>query len=382
MKSPQEAVTPDASAGVGGGDSRALRKLPDLQKNITMAQIAKQAGVSQGAISSLLNDRDYGIRVSEKTRERVFKVCREMGYIPNDLRAVVRMYPEFGDFCLLVSDQVPGGIAHPQCARALTAMMASVPDPSHPLTLGTFATGCDYAADAEALPHPVRSGVVSKFMCFGSPSGSLLQTLTKRGFPVVSAGYDAPVIGVTSVVPDYSRAARLAIEHLAQLGHRQIGIVSGPFGTSEWPILELNRGVRLACEELRVSLEPQHIIYGDLTPEMDTTALREMLSHKPGPTAIFCMSDGAAAAVLSVATQLGLDVPRQLSVVGCGDDPCGRFLPRALTTVQVPMEELGRVAVEEIDRLVRGPLAAEPSRIVLPVSLLSRTTTAAPFSGK
>src|SRR5476651_138154 len=71
-------------------------------KTITMAAIAKAAGVSQGAISSLLNDRDYGIRVSEKTRKRVFKACREMGYVPNDLRAVVRMYPEMGDFCVLI----------------------------------------------------------------------------------------------------------------------------------------------------------------------------------------------------------------------------------------------------------------------------------------
>ena len=61
---------------------------------LTTVDVAKRAGVSQGAISSLLNDRDYGIRVSEKTRERVFKVCRDMGYIPNDLRAVVRMYPQ------------------------------------------------------------------------------------------------------------------------------------------------------------------------------------------------------------------------------------------------------------------------------------------------
>src|SRR5215218_9295075 len=68
----------------GGGGSRVPRQLSDLQKTITMAQIAKAAGVSQGAISSLLNDRDYGIRVSEKTRERVFRVCREMGYMPND----------------------------------------------------------------------------------------------------------------------------------------------------------------------------------------------------------------------------------------------------------------------------------------------------------
>src|SRR3954447_26970053 len=88
-----------------GAESKGPRRFGDLQKTITMAQIAKAAGVSQGAISSLLNDRYYGIRVSEKTRERVFKVCREMGYIPNDLRAVVRMYPEMGDFCLLICRQ-------------------------------------------------------------------------------------------------------------------------------------------------------------------------------------------------------------------------------------------------------------------------------------
>jgi hypothetical protein len=76
-----------------------------------MTDIAKAAGVSQGAISSLLNDRDYGIRVSDKTKERVFKVCREMGYIPNDLRAVVRMYPEVGDFCVLIAEEdFAGGI--------------------------------------------------------------------------------------------------------------------------------------------------------------------------------------------------------------------------------------------------------------------------------
>ena len=73
------------------GASSVPKNFDDLHKSITMAQIAKAAGVSQGAISSLLNDRDYGIRVSDKTRDRVFKTCRELGYVPNDLRAVVRM---------------------------------------------------------------------------------------------------------------------------------------------------------------------------------------------------------------------------------------------------------------------------------------------------
>src|SRR5271163_3402919 len=97
---------PSAVGGAPGNppdDTRApASRGHEHHKGITMADIAKAAGVSQGAISSLLNDRDYGIRVSEKTRDRVFRVCREMGYIPNDLRAVVRMYPELGDFCVLL----------------------------------------------------------------------------------------------------------------------------------------------------------------------------------------------------------------------------------------------------------------------------------------
>src|SRR5580765_1239431 len=114
------------------GDTRFPRKIGDLHKTITMAQIAKAAGVSQGAISSLLNDRDYGIRVSEKTRERVFRVCRDMGYLPNDLRAVVRMYPELGSYALLFSRQLGVGLEHPFVSRIAGAAMRAVPDASRP----------------------------------------------------------------------------------------------------------------------------------------------------------------------------------------------------------------------------------------------------------
>src|SRR5438067_9153122 len=105
-------------------DASALQARVDKHhKAITMADIAKAAGVSQGAISSLLNDRDYGIRVSDKTRERVFKVCREMGYVPNDLRAVVRMYPERGEVCMLASKDIPSVITHPSFSRVLAGAM-------------------------------------------------------------------------------------------------------------------------------------------------------------------------------------------------------------------------------------------------------------------
>src|SRR6476620_11907314 len=114
----EESAPSNGGPGPSGlGESRPPREMGDLHKGITMAQIAKAAGVSQGAISSLLNDRDYGIRVSEKTRERVFRVCRDMGYLPNDLRAVVRMYPELGSYALLISKQLGIGLEFPFVSR-------------------------------------------------------------------------------------------------------------------------------------------------------------------------------------------------------------------------------------------------------------------------
>ncbi len=374
MNSPNEALPPERDDGAGGG-STAPKKLGDLHKAITMAEIAKQAGVSQGAISSLLNDRDYGIRVSEKTRERVFKVCRDLGYIPNDLRAVVRMYPEFGDFCLLLSDQIPGGLAHPFCARLAAGCQAAMQEPSRPLTLATYEDARDYAGDPTILPQPVSSGVVSKFLCHGSANSSLLHTLAKRGFPMVSLGYDAPLPGVVSIVPDYMQAARLAIEHFVELGHRQIAIISGAFGTSDWPILELNHGVRLACDALRIPLEPHNIIYSEAAGDLGA-ALTELLARKPEPTAIFCMTDATAAAAVAIAAERKSPAPQKLSVIGCGDDPCARLVHPRLTTIRLPVEELAAAGIAEIDRMVREPIPSEPRKVLLPVSLVKRDSCA------
>jgi DNA-binding LacI/PurR family transcriptional regulator len=377
MNLPNEAES-SAPGEAAGGENRFPKKPGDLHKTITMAQIAKAAGVSQGAISSLLNDRDYGIRVSEKTRERVFKVCREMGYIPNDLRAVVRMYPEFGDCCLLIPAHTPGGLADPLISRIAGAAMAAVSEPASALTIAAYDETIDYPTEPEALPQPVRAGVCSKFLCLGAASHLLLQALHRRGVPAVSLGHDAALPGVLSIVPDYAQASRLAIEHLFALGHRQIGIVSGPFGATDSQLLDLNRGVRLACDELRLPIDARMIIYGDLGEKTGHTAIEEMLSQEPVPTAIFCMSDAAASGVLAAAHAHGVRIPEDLSVVGCGNESRAHFTQPGLTTVHLPAEEIAALAVREIERLVRSPVSEEPAKIVIPVRLVTRASTGAP----
>ena len=373
MNLPNEAgsARPDAA---DLGERRAPRQLSDLQKTITMAQIAKAAGVSQGAISSLLNDRDYGIRVSEKTRERVFKVCREMGYIPNDLRAVVRMYPELGDFCLLLSSTIEGGLFDPFVHRLVAAAMGAIPDVAHPLSLAHYDETQDYSVPG-TLPHPIRVGTYSKFLTYGVPSPSLLDALFRRGLPVVSLGYDAPQPGVTSILPDYTQAAALAIEHLVQLGHQHLGIISGAFGSTHPKVLELNHGVSMAFEKFGLPIEGQHIVYGDLSEQAGRTAMEEFLTRKPAPTAIFALSDRAALGALSVAQARGLKVPEDLSIVGCSDDSAGALAQPALTTIHLPAEEMAAQGIREIDRLVNVGVADAPRKESVPVRLISRAST-------
>lgn len=379
MNPPQE-DSPNLQGEKGQSDSRIPRSLGDLpQKTITMAQIAKAAGVSQGAISSLLNDRDYGIRVSEKTRERVFKVCREMGYIPNDLRAVVRMYPELGDFCLLISNAIRGGILNPFVARTVQAATQAISDSSHPLTIAFYDERTDYSSvEIDDLPHPVRAGVTSKFICYGPPNLSLFQVLTRRGLPVVSLGYEVPLAGVHSIVPDYPRASRLAVEHLFKLGHQHIAIVSGPFGTTDSEIIELHQGVKQAYDEFGVPIEAQNIVYTDLTYEGGKAALDELLGHPLKASAVFCLGDALAAGVIARAQERGLQVPADLSVIGCSDDACSILTSPALTTVHIPAEKMAESAIHEADRLVKEGAASEPRKQSLPVRLVERASTAAP----
>ena len=301
---------------------------PEHHKGITMADIAKAAGVSQGAISSLLNDRDYGIRVSEKTRERVFRVCRDMGYIPNDLRAVVRMYPELGDFCVLLSSDLGELPSDPFQTRVISGAMAAI---TEAVTIARYRPDIDYisaATDPELLPQPVKSGTTSKFLLLGMPNASLCQLLVARGFGVALAGHEVALAGVTSILPDFAGASEAAIDHLFKLGHKRMAILSGPFGSTDYQIIELNRGVRAAFDKANVAIEAQNIIYGDLTMEAGYKALDLLMERSDPPTAIFCFHDAAAAGVIARAQARGIQIPDQLSVIGCSDDALSAHLQR------------------------------------------------------
>lgn len=363
-----------------GEESRRVVKTGEHQhgKVITMSDIAKASGVSQGAISSLLNDRDYGIRVSEKTREKVFRTCREMGYMPNDLRAVVRMYPELGELCFLADSQLGDIIADPFYSRVISGAMNALEDPSHPMSIARFSREEDFSVRPEALPHPIRWGTASKFVYAGPVNPSLVQAIVRRGFPIAIVGGDHAAPGVVSFLPNYAEAGEKALTYLSELGHRDIAIMSGPFGSTDLPIVELTRGVRMGLDKAGIALEGQNIVFGEMTPQGGYRSMEMILSRSPKPTAVFCFSDTLAVGAIAYAQRQGLRVPEDLSIIGCGDDRCATSVAPALTTVHLPAQEMGAQAVQELESRVRNPQpgVAEPKRVQIPVALIERESCA------
>jgi DNA-binding LacI/PurR family transcriptional regulator len=343
-------------------------------KTITMATIAKAAGVSQGAISSLLNDRDYGIRVSEKTRKRVFKACRDLGYIPNDLRAVVRMYPELGDLCLLVSNSLADWASQPFHARILKGAASAIPNPPRYITLAEYDEKADFMENPDLLPYPVRSGTASKFLCVGAVNFSLFQALLKRDLPVTFLGGGVAISGITTIQPDYVQASQLAIDHLLKGGHRRIAILSGPFGSEDHAVSELNRGIRRSYENSGIPFEAQNIIHSDLTFESGVSAIDVLFSRSQKPTAIFCLSDESASGAMTQSQRLGNKVPENLSIIGCADNPVAGSI--GLTTVHLPAEEMGAEALKDVQDRVQSGKPLDSRNIVVPARLIERNSFA------
>ena len=343
-------------------------------KTITMATIAKAAGVSQGAISSLLNDRDYGIRVSAKTRERVFRVCREMGYMPNDLRAVVRMYPKLGNFALLVSKDC--ALDDPFADRLLKALMQQIP--AHNLSVAWYDPQADYAANPAALPPPVPTGVTSRFLTLGAPNASLFAAILAHEFVGAHIGGEAGVAGFTSIVPEYAKASRQAIEALLALGHKQIAILSGPFGSTDPAIIELNFGIRAAYDAIRTPIEAQNVVYGDATFAQGVASADILLDRPQKPTAIFCFSALVAAGVLHRAQARGVHIPEELSVLAFGDAAFAPMLHPPLTTVSISADEIAAKALGDLETRMEAQDTAATRRIAVSGAVIERGSCAPP----
>jgi DNA-binding LacI/PurR family transcriptional regulator len=174
---------------------------------------------------------------------------------------------------------------------------------------------------------------------------------------------------------DHAAAAYSAVQHLVSLGHRQIALVDRP----EDPFAPVypdarHRGYRMALLASDIEPRPEYERVTDFTPQAGAEALRELLALRIPPTAIFACSDSQAIGILEAARQAGRSVPRDLAVVGYNDIEVAAYL--GLTTVHIPMREMGKGGVELLLQTIDHP-EAPAGHVLLPAELIIRRTSGA-----
>jgi LacI family transcriptional regulator len=178
------------------------------------------------------------------------------------------------------------------------------------------------------------------------------------------------------VVLDDARAAAMAVEHLIELGHRRIGHLAGPAEADT--ARRRATGYRRALRAAGLEVDPMLEVRGDYTPAGGAAAMAELLGRPQPPTAVFVANVASAIGALAQAAQSGVAVPDRLSVVAVHDTALAAYLTPPLTTVQMPLRELGARGVEKLFEVD----ATAPVQEVVdsPMTLLVRSSTAKPPS--
>lgn len=336
---------------------------------VTLQQVAERAGVSSATASRALHGSNGTRIVGEELRRRVLDAARELRYVSNaPAQALARS-------TTTVVGVVVHDVADPYFAAIAAGAMGVARE--HGLLVMLAATFRDPELELDYLAR-LRAQRARAVVLAGS--GFADRDFTRRlatevdayradGGHVVAVG--AHGIDSDTVRPANRAGAALAVRHLYELGHRRFGIVSGPRALTT--VRDRLDGARRQLRSLGVMLPPAQVVDGGFTREEARAAARALMGRAPELTAIVVLNDVMAAGVLgALRDDLGLRVPDRVSVVGFDDLPFAADLNPPLTTIRLPLADIGARAM---DMILTGP-TIEPRTIDLDAELVIRASTA------
>ncbi|MDT0158436.1 LacI family DNA-binding transcriptional regulator [Microbacterium sp. ARD32] len=331
----------------------------------TIADVAARAGVSKATASRALSGGGY---VSAPTREKVRAAASELSYVAHSSAT-----------SLATGRSLSVGVIMPALDRWFFAELLAG------IQAGLLASGQDLVLYGirertaeraqlfeEVLPRRRLDGIIAVGI---QPSARELERLIRVESPLVSIG--AYSEGTSAVSIDDAGAARIATEHLIDLGHRDIAFLGGTADAATHAFGDERRlaGYRQAMMAAGLAAFVRHADGEPTMPGGYEAAVRMLGDRQSRPTALVAVCDEAAIGAVVGARRLGLSVPAELSIVGIDDHEHAEMF--ALTTVRQQPRAQGLAAVEVLRRRMDAPDAA-PERQVLPSELVVRASTAAP----
>lgn len=342
---------------------------PTQAGRITVSDIAARAGVSVMTVSRALSGKGY---VAEATRERVLAMAQAMGYVAN-LGAKALKGGRTHVLGLLVTD-----FESPVVAAIINAISRVVKQAGMDLIIYDIAPNAGGQARPEVVPL-LSSLCDGLLLILPGQHAEQLEHFQRTELPVVLVNYWRAPTPLPVVRADNYEGAYALTRHLLDLGHRRIAFVRGTAYSGQSQ--ERERGYTVALAQAGLAPAPELVVEGNFGQRSGFEQGLQLLDLAEPPTAVFCANDLMALGLLDAARARGLQVPKDLSLVGFDDIPAAAHTHPALTTVQQDYEQLGgsavRLLLQQIEAGVQRGI-----RVELQSSLVIRESTAVPPAAK
>lgn len=338
-----------------------------MVKTVTIREVAKAAGVGLGTVSRVINNSP---QVSEATRQRVLQVIEDLNYVPNPTARRLSLGKT------LTIAVIAPFFTRPAVIERLRGVENSLAESEYDLILYNVETVARRDSIMREIPRRERADGV--LIISLSPRNADIPSLAHADLPIVLIDANHPSLTTLNrVVVDDVEGGRVATQHLINLGHRRIGFISdlleSPFNFTS--SLYRYQGYRQALGEAGIDFKSTYHLQAEHGRYEARMLALQLLNMPERPTAIFAASDTQALGVMEAASEIGLRIPGDLSVVGYDDIEIAEYL--GLTTMRQMLYESGQRGVELLlDALAQD--LQEPVYEELPTELVVRATTASP----
>ncbi|HUO59812.1 MAG TPA: LacI family DNA-binding transcriptional regulator [Candidatus Acidoferrales bacterium] len=342
------------------------------KKPVSLKFLADHLGLSPTTVSLVLNNSARASSIPQHTRERVLEAARTFSYRPNFFAKYLTNKRSY-TIAVIVPEISEGYGA--SILAAIERRMARE---------GYFYFVASHSWSAEQIEETPRLLVqrgVEGFILVNMPLEHSLPV------PVVNIGGRKKLPGVSNMLLDNRRAGRLALEHLAKLGHERIAFFKGHPGSADtedrWlgiheaaSNLGIEIGAKLTLQLKRHSFPPEPPI-----PEEGYMYAQKLLARREEFTALFAFNDISAIGAMSAFRDANLRVPEDVSIIGFDDIQAAAFMNPPLTTIRQPLQNMGDLAAKTLLRRIQGNVT-EPEDIFVTPELVIRESTAPPPTSK
>ena len=335
----------------------------------TMRDIALLAGVSTATVSHVVNGTK---KLSPETTERVLMAIQEANYTPNTLAKSLRS-GQTHTIGVLVEDIRGLPVAGIVSGINETLSKSGYRMILHDLHLleklyNQYEQIDSYRQRINNGVALLKSSNVDGIIYVGMHDRHLDYLFDPMETPLVFA-YSHGTSQDTYVTYSNQDSAQDMTRYLINRGHERIAVIAGH--PHSYPTARRMHGIRMALQQVGLIIPDEYVRYGNWEYESGITETKVLLSLDPRPTAIFAMNDLMAAGCMHVLSEMGLNVPKDIAVVGFDNREISRYLQPPLTTVQLPTTEIGTAAALHIMEKINNP-SAPPAREIIHCSIIER----------